>query len=93
MKFRGHCLPLFVVLLGISTRLLGQDTASLTGTITDVTGAIVTDAQVSVANLTNGVRRVTRTNAAGEYLVPGLPPAPYDVVITAPGFATAKSKT
>ena len=67
MKFRGHCLPLFVVLLGISTSLLGQDTASLTGTITDVTGAIVTDAQVSVANLTNGVRRVTRANAV-EYL-------------------------
>ena len=92
MKFRRLCLPLFVVLLGISTRLLGQDTASLTGTITDVTGAMVTDAQVTVSNLAAGLRRVTRANTAGEYLVSGLPPATYDIEISAPRFARFNAK-
>ena len=38
MMFRGRYFPLFVVLFGISTRLLGQDSASVTGTVTDVSG-------------------------------------------------------
>ena len=51
--FRGRYFPLFVVLFGISTRLLGQDCASVTGTVTDVSGAIVTSAEVTVSNLTD----------------------------------------
>ena len=90
--FRGRYFPLFVVLFGISTRLLGQDTASVTGTVTDVSGAIVTNAEVTVSNLTAGLRRITHTNTAGEYLVSGLPPATYDIAITAPGFAKYNAK-
>ncbi len=90
--FVRRCLALFVMLFGISARLLGQDTASVTGTVVDVTGAIVTNAQVTVTNLGTGIHRVTSTNAVGEYLVPGLPPAHYDVAISAHGFAKYNAK-
>jgi Carboxypeptidase regulatory-like domain/TonB-dependent Receptor Plug Domain len=75
---------LFVVAL--STSVFSQDTASLTGTVTDPTGAVIRDAQVIVQNPANGVHRVTGTNTTGEYLVDGLPPAPYDLVISAARF-------
>jgi hypothetical protein len=77
---------IFLLVLAISPNLSGQDTASLNGTVTDPTGAVITDTQVIVTNSDNGVNRATVTNAAGEYLVSGLPPAPYDVTITAWGF-------
>src|SRR5512142_2071225 len=83
--------PLFgtlLLILLISPSLFGQDTASVTGTVTDETGATIADAEVAVGNLGKGIHRITSTNAAGEYLVSGLPPARYDVAITAPGFAT-----
>jgi hypothetical protein len=72
--------PLGIFLFAaLSTNIFGQDTASLTGTVTDPTDAIIKDAQVIVENPTNGVYRVTGTNITGEYLVDGLPPAPYDL--------------
>jgi len=64
-----------------------QDTASLTGTVTDQTGAAVTKAQVSVDNSDHGVHRKLVTNEAGEYSAPALPaPAAYDVTVEAQGF-------
>ncbi len=93
MQSRRLPLGIFLLVLAISPNLLGQDTASLTGTVTDDTGAVITDAQVSVTNVGNGVHRVTVTNTAGEYLVPGLPPAPYDLTITAAGFRRYEAKS
>src|SRR6266536_3930716 len=93
MQSRISLLGLLLLGLAISRNLLGQDTASLTGTVTDATGAVITDAQVSVTNLGHGVHRVTVTNTAGEYLVPGLPPAPYDLTITAAGFRKYEAKS
>ncbi len=67
-------------------------TSGVTGTVTDATGATIADAEVTIGNLGKGIHRITSTNAAGEYLVSGLPPARYDVAITAPGFATYSAK-
>jgi hypothetical protein len=64
-----------------------QDTASLTGTVLDSTGAVVAKAKVAVTNVEHGINRTTVTNADGEYSVPALPaPASYDVTVTAEGF-------
>jgi hypothetical protein len=80
-------LGFFLLILLVSPSLLGQDTASLTGAVTETTNATITDAQIIVRNVGKGIHRTTNTNAAGEYLVSGLPPAHYDVAISAPGFA------
>ena len=87
MRLRPPLFGILLLILLISPSLLGQDTASVTGTVTDETGATIADAEVAVGNLGKGIHRITTTNAAGEYLVSGLPPARYDVAITAPGFA------
>jgi hypothetical protein len=68
--------------------VLAQDTAVLTGTVTDPTGAVVVGAQVKVTNLATNIETTTVTNAEGLYRVPALRPGTYRVTITAAGFRT-----
>ena len=66
--------------------LMAQDTGSITGTVTDASGAVVPNAQVTVSNPSRGVTRTTATNSSGDYLVAGLPAGTYNIVISAQGF-------
>jgi hypothetical protein len=66
--------------------LHAQDTASVTGTVRDSTGASVANAQVTVSAADRGINRATTTNSEGEYSVPGLPSGAYDITVTAQGF-------
>ncbi len=77
-------IALFVVL--VSTSLFAQDTASITGTVTDPSGAAVKGAQVRVSSLDRGIDHTVPTNDSGDYLVAGLPPGPVDVAVAAQGF-------
>jgi hypothetical protein len=64
-----------------------QDTASLTGTVRDSSGASVVGAQVAVTSSEHGINRTTVTNSDGEYSIPALPaPSSYSVTVTAQGF-------
>ena len=64
--------------------------ATLSGTVTDPSGAAIVGAQVSVTNRATGVNRVGVTDSAGFYSMPNLLPGNYDVTVSATGFATAK---
>ncbi len=66
----------------------GQSTASLTGTVTDPTGAVVANARVVVHSLSTGADRVIQTDSAGIYAVPSLQPGDYSIQVTASGFST-----
>jgi hypothetical protein len=65
---------------------IGQ-TAALTGTVTDTTGAILPGATVTVtsASLIGGSRTAT-TDASGTYRFPALPPGRYMVTVEMPSF-------
>ncbi len=63
-----------------------QDTAVLTGTVTDVSSAVVVNAQVTAINVDNNFETETVTNSEGIYRIPFLRPGTYRVRITAPGF-------
>ena len=66
----------------------GQSTASLSGTVTDPSGAVVPNARVTVHSIGTGADRVIETDAAGIYVVPSLIPGDYRVQATAAGFST-----
>jgi outer membrane receptor protein involved in Fe transport len=68
-------------------------TATLSGTITDPNGAVISGAQVTATQNATGVERVTTTNDAGVYVLTNLPPGEYDLKIQAKGFATKISQT
>jgi len=65
------------------------DTASLSGVVTDPSGAVVVNAEVSVTKGDTNISQVTRTNSAGLYSFPSLPPANYRVSVKAAGFKEA----
>ena len=53
--------------------------ATVFGTITDPTGAVIADAQVTVSSKSTGLKRVTPTDIRGRYRLVGLPPGVYIV--------------
>src|SRR5579862_1373726 len=61
-------------------------TATLTGTVTDDTGASVPRASVTATETTTGVSRSTVTSADGVYSLPFLSPGTYRVEIEKTGF-------
>jgi len=63
-------------------------TASLRGTVSDETGALVANAEVKVTSAERGVEHTVTTSASGVYLVPFLTPGVYDVRIQSKGFET-----
>ena len=96
--FYRHCLhsvktfgTAFLCLLTFATGqlLFGQATGSISGTVTDPTGAAVPGAKVTVTAPATGVIRTSNTNVAGEYIVPLLGVANYTVQVEQQGFQTA----
>src|ERR1700730_13195770 len=64
--------------------------ATLSGTVTDPSGAAIANAQVSILNKSTGVTSDVTTDSAGLYSAPNLLPGQYDVTVKSSGFSAAK---
>jgi hypothetical protein len=62
------------------------DTGSISGTVRDPAGAVITNATVTVTNNGNGYSATVTTNRDGLYTIVDLRPGNYQVAATAPGF-------
>jgi len=60
--------------------------ASLTGRISDATGAVIPGAQVTITNVNTGVSREVTSNEEGYYTIPQLQPGEYRTSIRKDGF-------
>ena len=80
---------LFSILLATALGAHAQSgsSTSITGTVVDPSGAVVTNATVEVRNPVSGFSRNAVTDAAGKFVVPNVPFNPYHVTVTAQGFA------
>jgi hypothetical protein len=63
-----------------------SSTGEIRGTVTDSSGAVVTNAAVSVLNVNTGEEKAFTTNGNGIYDTVSTPNGQYKVTITAPGF-------
>ncbi|MFZ1014121.1 MAG: carboxypeptidase regulatory-like domain-containing protein [Terracidiphilus sp.] len=75
-----------LVLLLSCPWLSAQTSSSLTGTVTDPSGARIDGANVTVRNVNTGMERVTVSGSGGRYQVLALPVGDYEVVVTKSGF-------
>jgi hypothetical protein len=66
--------------------------ATITGSVTDPSGAVVPGAQVTIRNTDTGIERNTVTSDAGVYTAPFLPPGHYEVRAVMAGFAQVLRK-
>src|SRR5216684_5639905 len=71
-----------------SARIWGQSTATLTGTITDASGAVVPGAKILVHNIGTSEERRAESDSAGVYVIPSLPVGDYRVSATLSGMQT-----
>ena len=62
--------------------------ATLSGTVTDPSGALVPQAGISIKNLATGISTSVSTNADALYSAPNLLPGNYEVTVSASGFKT-----
>ncbi len=69
-----------------SPLLHAQATGSLSGTVTDKGGAVVSGATVRATAETTGLSRETKTDDSGHYLIPLLPVASYTLRVEMTGF-------
>ena len=79
-------------LLSASARLFAQtpDTATLQGTVLDVSGAAVAHARVTVTDTETGLTREASSDGSGRIALAGLPPgSAYQVLVVGSGFAPA----
>ncbi len=63
----------------------------ISGTVTDPSGAAVSNAQVTVTNKATGQVKTAVTGASGDYRVPLLSPGAYKILINATGFEGTSS--
>jgi hypothetical protein len=78
------------LLLLVSAAAFGQavSVSNVEGTVTDQTGAVVTNASVTAINKGTGAERVATTDSNGYYRVAGLAPGMYTIKIESSGFAS-----
>src|SRR5262245_6577173 len=87
---RGAVLAIALVAIATATAFAqGGATSTLTGTVTDTSGAVVPGASVAVKNLATAATSDAVTNAEGQFTVPALNPGKYSVIVTLSGFKTA----
>jgi hypothetical protein len=92
MKLRYWLLSVTLPLLTLPFAAWAQDTASITGTVTDPSGAAVVGAQVTIANSEHGIKRSGAANGSGDFLFASLPIGAYDLTVAAPGFRKYEAK-
>src|SRR5271165_3474143 len=92
MKSHRMILRIALWLLTACATAWAQDTASITGTITDPSGAAVPNAQVVVTNTEHGINRTSVSNGSGDFLFASLPIGSYDLTVTAEGFKKYEAK-
>jgi Carboxypeptidase regulatory-like domain len=69
------------------------DYGSISGTITDPSGAVVVGAKVTVTNVDQGTQRILTTDKAGTYNAPSLIPGNYSVTRRSPVSRRWRART
>jgi len=92
--FKRIALLFAAILFAFTLPVLAQTsgTGTISGTVTDTTGAAVPNAQVLITNTDTGVVRTISSNGAGEYTAPFLQPGHYEVLIGGGAFSKIDRK-
>src|ERR1051325_8011592 len=87
---RKICIAAALAVCLFATASLAQEgiNASLSGTVSDTSGALIPGVEVTAKNTATGVASTTITNETGTYRFPSLQPGTYEAAATLSGFQT-----
>jgi hypothetical protein len=88
MSRRWLLLLIVPVLLAAVPCFAQRSTATIRGTVTDPTKAVIEGSKVTATNVVTGFSRTVTTNSAGIYILTELPVGTYTVTAEAQGFKT-----
>jgi outer membrane receptor protein involved in Fe transport len=88
LRFLWHSVASAVVGLSFIHATFAQ-TAAISGTVKDQSGALVPGVQITVTHTETAQKRSAVTDERGDYLVPLLPVGNYEVLAAQPGFKTS----
>src|SRR5215207_5853949 len=88
IKFSAILLTIFATMWALPV-YAQSDRGTVTGTVTDTSGAVVAGAKVTITNLNNGEARTGTTSDGGYFSFPELPANPYRMTVEARGFKIA----
>src|SRR5579864_4737606 len=92
-KLRTLCVPIILALLCAGAAWSQAVNATLLGSVTDATGAVVQNAKVTLMEDSTGVARTAQTNESGNYTFPDIPPGRYSVTAELSGFKKEMRKS
>src|SRR3984893_3771862 len=72
--------------------LYSQANGSLSGTVADKTGSVISGATVKITSQGTGITREVKTDGSGYYLAPLLPVSIYTIRVESRGFQTTEQK-
>src|SRR5437763_8405346 len=88
LNIRTMLMVVFCLLVTATSILAQSDTSSISGTVTDTSGALVPDAQVTIHNNATLADRTIASNENGAFTLTNLAPGDYSVRATKAGFQT-----
>ena len=86
-KHLAICAALIAALVAFSPTVRAQENATVNGTVTDSSGAVVPNADVTLTNIATGQKRTAVSNSVGAFRFPNLAIGVYNLEVTATGFA------
>src|SRR5215831_6807957 len=86
------CTAVLGLIVVVSTAGYGQSTATLQGSVSDETTAMIPGVTVTVRNIETGITRDVLTDERGWYHIPALAPGEYELRAELAGFATVIRK-
>ncbi|MGA3195286.1 MAG: carboxypeptidase-like regulatory domain-containing protein [Terriglobales bacterium] len=79
-------------LISLCPLMFGQANGTISGTIADKTGSVITGASVRVTSQGTGLVREAKTDGSGHFLIPLLPAAVFTIHVEAQGFQTTEQR-
>ena len=71
----------------------GETTSAIGGSVTDVTGAAISAARVTLTSIDNGMKRTMKVDDNGRFNFPQLKPGPYSVKVEADQFEAQENRS
>jgi outer membrane receptor protein involved in Fe transport len=81
---------ILVLIAAVSGSFAQETTATLVGTATDTSGAVLPNVAIKATNLATNASRETASDASGNYSIPFLPAGDYTITATLTGFQAQK---